>query len=220
MTQENAAPAEALHRAERLSEQVYRKLRAGLRVDAEAVELACLLLDWGHTADIVRELVVRRPADIPEAEMAELAAKLLRAVAFDPGFALAPGRLPVLEEAVRGVAADFAGSGVVDGLHIVLSTDGGPRALLALGDGTLLSSGNGLAPSAGDDPVRALVEVAEEVQAEVADRFRLVWPVCDRHGLGLRPVAEAAAAHWRCGGGPAAHFEGPVGGLTAVQQRR
>jgi hypothetical protein len=213
---ESAASAEVLRAVERLSARVYRNLRAGARVDGEAVELACLLLDWGHSADAVRELVARRPSDIPGPEMAELAAELLRAIGFDPGFALAPERLAVLEQAVRMVAADFAGSAVVDGLHVVRAQDVGPRALLALGDGTLLSSGNGLAPSAGDDPVRALVEIAMEVQDEVAARFWLVWPVCPRHGLGVRPVAEAGTARWRCAGGLCGHFAGPVGGLATA----
>lgn len=214
MIGEGESAAEALRTVERWSAQVYRGLRAGTRVDAEAVELACLLLDWGHDADVVRELVTRDPAEIPESEMARSAAELLRVCGFDPGFALAPERLPVLEEAVRLVAADFADSTVVDGLHIAPTDDADPRALLALGDGTLLSTGNGLAASAGDDPVRALVEVAAEVQGEVAARFRLVWPVCREHRLGARPTATAGTARWRCAGGASGHLVGEVGRLA------
>jgi hypothetical protein len=212
---EDTSSAEALRAVGQLSAQVYRGLRTGTPVDTDAVRLACLLLDWGHDADAVREVVARRPSQIPAAEMAELAAELLHVTGFDPGFALAPELLPVLEQAVRRVAADFAGSRVVDGLHMVQSDDAGSRALLALGDGTLLSTGNGLAPSGGDDPVRALVEVAAEVQDEVAARFRMVWPVCRAHRLGVRPVAAPGVAQWQCAGGPSGHVVGQVGNVAS-----
>ncbi|MBY8876158.1 hypothetical protein [Actinacidiphila acidipaludis] len=216
-----ATAEEALRAAEYWGAQVYRGLRAGERVDDEAVHLACLLLDWGHHADVVRDLVTRRPADIPEPEMAELAAALLRVSGFDPGFALAPERLAVLEQAVRKVAADFAGSAIagIDGLHLVRTDDVGPRALLALGDGTLLNMGNGLAPATGDDPVRAAAEVAAEVQDEVAARFRVVWPVCVEHRLGARPAVTARMARWRCAvGGPVGHDMAEVGRLGTSKQ--
>ncbi|WP_329372601.1 hypothetical protein OG896_37520 [Streptomyces sp. NBC_00669] len=214
MVGEGDSSAAALRSVEEWSARIHRGLRSGSRVDAEAVRLACLLLDWGHDAEVVRDLVTRDPAQVPAPEMARLAAELLRVCGFDPGFALAPERLPVLERAVEKVAADFAGCTVVDGLHLVQADEAGPRALLALGDGTLLSTGNGLAPSAGDDPVHALVEVAAEVQDEVAARFRLVWPVCRDHGLGVRPAAADGSARWRCAGGPPGHFVGEVGALT------
>ncbi|MFJ6699493.1 hypothetical protein ACIQM4_25950 [Streptomyces sp. NPDC091272] len=66
----------------------------------------------------------------------------------------------------------------------------------------------------GDEPVHGVdapaivVEAAEGFQCLLADRDRLIWPLCPDHGSGLHPSRTGPAAVWFC---PAAdHAVGPV----------
>lgn len=212
-----AQAAEDLRTADRLGARIYRALRDGKPVASDAVELACLLLDWGCGGDPVRELVERRPDDVPAQEMAGLAAALLREIGFEPGYDLVPERLTVLEHAARMVAADFAGTGVVGALDVVLQagTDGS-RAVIVMADGTGLSIGDGSPSAAGDDLPDAAFFLADEVQTEVAKRFGMVWPVCPEHRLGVHPTLGAGVAEWRCAGG-GGHVPAVIGGFRGAR---
>lgn len=66
----------------------------------------------------------------------------------------------------------------------------------------------------GDEPVHGIdtpeivVEAAEGFQCLLADRDRVVWPLCPDHGSGLHPSRSGSASVWFC---PTAdHAVGPV----------
>ncbi|MFE7756585.1 hypothetical protein [Streptomyces sp. NPDC057418] len=66
----------------------------------------------------------------------------------------------------------------------------------------------------GDEPVHGIdapaiaVEAAEGFQCLLADRDRLIWPLCPDHGSGLHPFRLGPAAMWFCS--KADHAVGPV----------
>src|SRR5437868_5307863 len=100
-----------------LQKRIYQGLRGGRPVRDEAVELACLLLDWRPVPQ-VRELVERSPGELTDERVAELAGRLI--ADFEPGFDLAPERWETLLQALHTVGRDLRATGPEPGADIQL----------------------------------------------------------------------------------------------------
>ncbi|MFJ2744662.1 hypothetical protein ACIO3O_33975 [Streptomyces sp. NPDC087440] len=195
---------------EHLALALYLSLRTGSPAAApDPVPLACALFDAGNQGDAVRDVLECTPAALHEPELRGLAERLLAECAFDPGFTHAPERLEVLRGALRVAVRDLDLRGDA---HLVLLEDAFPPAAgVVLADGRRL--GGGLPASAGDDPTGAVAAVADHLQEGLMTLTRRVWPVCDRHGLGVHAVVRNGSAVWWCAAAQG-HPLAPVGELT------
>lgn len=74
-------------------------------------------------------------------------------------------------------------------------------------------------PSAGNEPIAAVCQIAKHVQDSLVQRDRNVWPVCPRHGRGAHPrLDEHGQAQWWCtatGGHTISH----IGELRQEEER-
>ncbi|MFE9251558.1 hypothetical protein [Streptomyces sp. NPDC007088] len=212
----------ATRTVERLSERVYLGLRQGHPAPRDVVELACVLLDWGHPGEAVREAVERDPARVSVAETDGLARRILEESGFEPGFDLAPERLTVLREALGVLARDLPTAGVTGEPRLVLLEDFWPvSAGVELADGRVLAGDGGLRPEAGVSFAAEVAAVAALVQEDLMKRTWRVWPVCGEHGTGLHADTREDVAVWWCAGARG-HVAAPVGelGLGTRQGRR
>ncbi|MFD4955596.1 hypothetical protein [Streptomyces sp. NPDC058451] len=191
-----------MQRIDRLCTRVYLGLREHQLAPQDVVELACELLDWGHSWEAAREVVERDPAQVPAPEMADLARRILEKTGFDPGFDMAPERLAVLRQALRVVARDLPPAGIDGEPRLVLLEEFTPvSAGIELSDGRLLVGDGGLHACAGDTPAGAVTAVADLIQDDLMKQTWQVWPVCSDHRLGLHAATHQGAAVWWCAGG-------------------
>ncbi|MGW4381466.1 hypothetical protein [Kitasatospora sp. NPDC004531] len=204
------------------TETLGRRVYLGLREDAldpqDVVALACDLLDRFHPTAAVLEVVERNPADVPPAEMAALARRILDDAGFDPGFDLAPERLETLRSALRIVARDLSARGIRGEPEIeVLDGWFPPGAGVRLADGERLDRGGHILPGMCDEPTTALANLAIMIQESLLESTRQVWPVCPRHGLGVHGSERDGAAVWWCAG-EGGHVLARVGELPRAGQ--
>ncbi|AJT69711.1 hypothetical protein T261_8115 [Streptomyces lydicus] len=83
--------------------------------------------------------------------------------------------------------------------------------------------GNVLDPESADDPVLALMAVADAAQETVTECVWQAWPLCDEHGLGMHPREADGHPSWWCAGGlrqGPAHIRVAVGGLDSLVRPR
>ncbi|MEE4420563.1 hypothetical protein [Streptomyces bugieae] len=84
--------------------------------------------------------------------------------------------------------------------------------------------GNVLEPDSADNPVLALMAIADAAQETVTECLWQAWPLCDEHNLGMHPRAADGQPSWWCAGGNRrgpAHIRAAVGGLDSpVSPRR
>jgi hypothetical protein len=208
---------------DRLARTLFLDLRAGRPRADDVAALACHLMEWGLDDPAVREAVERDPAGVPPAECAALARRVLAAVDFDPGFALAPERLDTLRRALTVLARDLATAGLTGEHRVEVDPDAYPeQARVLLADGRVLGS-CGLLPV--DGLPAALAALAAGVQEELMLRTETVWPVCPWHGLGVHVAERDGEALWWCAGGDAGpdpagarllQGDGPVSGGHAL----
>lgn len=185
-----------------LCARLFTATREGFPSADDLVALACLLVDSGRLDPPVVEVMERHPGTLTPAELASLAGELLIIAPFEPGFDLAPERLGALEQALATVVLDLPPGRVGEGAHLVVYADGAriPQwAMVRLGGGWI--SGSNLLPGDADDPLTALVAVADHVQESLMELDWTVWPLCAAHARGLHPVALDGAAVWRCSAG-------------------
>jgi len=206
------------------TEQLERRVYLGLREDnldpLEVVALACELLDWFHCTDAVLEVVERNPAEVPLAEMAALARRILDDAGFEPGFDLAPERLERLRAALRIVARDLPTRGIEGEPEIEVLDDWYPvGAGVRLAEGERLNWGGHILPGMCDDPTMALTSLAIMVQESLLEWTWQVWPVCPRHDLGVHGSERDGTAVWWCAG-DGGHVLAPVGELSRALGRR
>ena len=206
------------------AEQLERRVYLGLREDSldpgEVVALACELLDWFHCTDAILEVVERNPAEVPPAEMAALAWRILDDAGFEPGFDLAPERLETLRAALRIVARDLPTRGIEGEPEIEVLEDWFPvGAGVRLADGERLNWGGHILPGMCDDPTKALTSLAIMVQESLLEWTWQVWPVCPRHDLGAHGSERDGTAVWWCAG-DGGHILAPVGELSRALGRR
>ncbi|MFF5111513.1 hypothetical protein [Streptosporangium sp. NPDC000509] len=189
---------------EELSARIYTALRDG-GLDAEPlVELACLVEEWDVSTAVTRELLERPTIELTEADLARLGEALLDGVGFGPTFALEPGLLVPLEEALEVVERDVRAAGITGTLQIVLPDwdDMGMAWVEFQG----ICHGNGLGPGSG---VGCVADATQDVVVEATWKM---WPVCPVHDRGLRAESENEIAVWRCTSG-GTHTVASVGEL-------
>jgi hypothetical protein len=184
---------------DRLCRRLYRSLRDGA-VDREAAFglSAGVLADdpSDEKAAAAAALAVADGAD--PALLAAAARELLASLPFQPDFDDEPGWLAALEEALEIVKADLRASGLPDTVRLY-TWDGSPNA--GVDAWAANSSGVGISPEAGKDPVTALVIVADEAQDAIMHSVWGAWPACPEHGLGVHAREHDGAAVWWCATG-------------------
>lgn len=194
---------------EGLCRRLYRSLRDGhvdreaaFDVSAEVLANPSLQLDEGSSrsaaADVAAFALAGSAAD---ARLAAAAREMLE-FCFEPTVDDEPGWLAVLEAALDVAKADLRASGLPDTVRLMTwegSRNVGVDAWAAN------SSGGGIFPEEGRDPVRALVAMAEDLQDAVMHSIWGVWPTCPIHKLGVHAAErDGAAVWWRPRGGHAA----------------
>ena len=184
---------------DRLCRRLYRSLREGA-VDREAAfDLSAAVLadnPSDENAAAAAALAVADGAD--PALLAAAARELLASLRFQPDFDDEPGWLAALEGALEMVKADLRASGLPDAVGLY-TWDGSPNAGVDAWAGN--SSGGGISPEAGKEPVTALVMVADEAQDAIMDSIWGAWPTCPEHGLGVHAREHDGAAVWWCASG-------------------
>ncbi|MEU0405478.1 hypothetical protein ABZ318_35795 [Streptomyces sp. NPDC006197] len=200
------------------TEALERRVYLGLREDSldpqDVVALACELLDCFQYTDAILEVVERKPADVPAAEMTALARRILDDVGFDPGFDLAPERLETLRAALRIIARDLPTRGIRGEPEIEVLEDYFPvGAGVRLADGKRLDWGGHILPDMCDDPTTALTNLTIMIHESLLEWTWQVWPVCPRHALGVHGSQRDGTAVWWCAG-DGGHMLAPVGELS------
>lgn len=193
---------------EELSVRVYTALRDGGLDAGSLVELARLMEEWDVPTSVTRELLEHPAAGLTDADLARLGKALLDEIGFGPTFALEPGLLVPLEEALKVVEHDVRAAGITGTLRMVLpdwDTMG-----MAWVEFQGICHGNGLGP--GGDAQWVLRYVADATQDVVVEATWKMWPTCPVHDRGLRAELEDGIAVWRCTGG-GMHTVAPVGEL-------
>ena len=170
--------------------------------------------------DLSADRLAENPADEAAAEVAELAVaedadpallaaaarELLSSLHFRPTFDDEPGWLVALEAALEVVKADLRACGLPDAVRLY-TWEGSPNA--AVDAWAANSTGGGIYPEAGKDPVTALVEVAEDTQDAVMHSVWGAWPQCPKHNVGVHAREHDGMAVWWCG--PGGHVVARVG---------
>ncbi|MGJ6965841.1 hypothetical protein ACSDR0_28430 [Streptosporangium sp. G11] len=192
-----------------LSARIYTALRDG-GLDAEPlVELACLTEEWDVSTAVTRELLERPAVELTAADLARLGKALLDDVGFGPTFALEPGLLVPLEEALKVVDRDVRAAGITGTLRMVLPDRDSMG--LAWVEFQGIRHGNGLGPGGGDAQ-GVLQYVADATQDVVVEATWKMWPACPVHDRGLRAELENEIAVWHCTSS-GTHTVAPVGEL-------
>ena len=188
-----------------LGVRIYTALRdAGLDAGL-LVELACLMEEWGVSTAATRELLERPATELTAADLTRLGEALLDGTGFSPTFALEPGLLVQLEEALKVVERDVHAAGITGTLRMILP--GWDATGMAWVEFKGICQGNGIRPGTG-----ALGCVADATQEVVMEVIWRTWPVCPVHDRGLRAEPEDGIVVWRCTDG-GAHTVAPVGEL-------
>jgi hypothetical protein len=158
------------------------RMLADFPLDDRAARVAALALDDEDAAG--------------SASLAAAARELLETY-FEPGFDDDPSLLPALEEALEIVKADLRATGLPDAVRLY-TWEGSPN--VAVDAWAANSSGSGIHPAAGSDPVNALVAVADDAQDAVMHSVWGAWPTCPAHRYGVHPLEHGGAAVWWCSG--------------------
>jgi hypothetical protein len=199
-----------------LCRRLYRSLRDGV-VDREAA------------FDLGAEVLAEKPSSEPAAETAALAVAddadpallaaaaraLLESVQFEPGFDDEPGWMAALEAALDIVKADLRACGLPDEVRLY-RWDGWPN--VGVDAWAANSTGGGIYPAAGNDPVTALVWVADDAQDAVMHSVWGAWPTCPEHRLGVHAREHDRAAVWWCSG-DGGHAVARIGEWPAIGRR-
>ncbi|MEV4096910.1 hypothetical protein [Streptosporangium saharense] len=198
---------------EELSVRVYTALRDG-GLDAESlVELVRLTEERDVSTPVTRELLERPVTELTAADLTRLGKALLDELGFGPTFALEPGLLVPLEEALKVVERDVRAAGVTGTLRMVVPDRDAMG--LARVEFRGICHGNGLGP--GGDAQWVLRYVADATQDVVVEATWKMWPACPVHDRCLLAELENEVAVWRCTGDET-HTVAPVGELPP--QRR
>jgi hypothetical protein len=184
---------------DRLASQTYAGIRDGGLDPEVTFDLASFLMDWAPSSPAVRQLAEQSMTGTDPARLADLAAQVLADSDFEPGFAAEPRRLAELERALKAVQADMHATGLAGPVRLVVLQDTPPRHAFAEFRGSYGHT-SGVAPDAADDPVRALIAVADDLQDAVMAALGTAWPVCLAHGLGGHPREHDHQAVWWCSG--------------------
>ncbi|WP_329425359.1 hypothetical protein OG339_33995 [Streptosporangium sp. NBC_01495] len=189
---------------DKLSVRIYTALRDGGLDAGPLVGLARLTEEWDLPTPVTRELLERPTTGLTTADLARLGEALLDGIGFRPTFALEPGLLVPLEEALKVVERDVRTAGITGTLRMIVpdrDTMGMARV-----EFRGICHGNGLGPGAD------LRDVADATQDVVVEATWKMWPACPVHDRGLLAELENEIAVWRCTSG-GTHTVAPVGEL-------
>ncbi|WP_436759236.1 hypothetical protein [Streptosporangium sp. V21-05] len=187
-----------------LSVRVYTALRDGGLDAKPLVELARLTEERDVPPPVTRALLERPAAELTAADLARLGEALLDGIGFGPTFALEPGLLVPLEEALEVVERDLRAAGITGTLRMIASDRDSMG--MARVEFRGICHGNGLWPG-GD-----LRDVADATQDVVVEATWKMWPPCPVHDRGLLAERENKIAVWRCTS-RGTHTVAPVGEL-------
>ncbi|AWS40350.1 hypothetical protein [Streptosporangium sp. 'caverna'] len=193
-----------------LSVRIYTALRDGGLDAGPLVELACLMEEWGVSTAVTRELLQRPATELTAADLARLGEALLDGIGFGPTFALEPGLLVPLEEALKVVERDVRAAGIAGTLRMIVPDWDAMGMAWVEFEG--ICQGNGLRPGTG-----TFWSVADATQEVVMEVIWRTWPVCPVHDRGLHAEPEEGIAVWRCAGG-GTHNVAPVGELPSERR--
>jgi hypothetical protein len=189
--------------------RIYTASRHGCP-DAESVlELARVLAESGVSTPATQELLVRPAGEPAAVDLTRLGRSLLRAIHFEPTFALDPTLWTTLESALAVVERDVRAVGFTGTLCLITHDwDGGRSAWVEYkGD----YHGEGIPAFAGEDAQQAVVEVGDSVQEVIMELVWFVWPVCATHGRGLHAGWDGLPVWWCAADGR--HTVAPIGEL-------
>lgn len=185
-----------------LADQTYAGARSGT-LDAEmAFDLACFLMAEDEPDPLATELAGQAAHGADRKELSKLALRLLSGAGFVPGFKEEPARLEALERALRVVEADVRATGLDGPVGLILNDyDGRAQYANAVFRDGGSGSTVGVHTSQADEPVAALVAVADDLQNSVMHvLWGTVWPVCPAHHLGAHAREHDGTAVWWCNG--------------------
>ncbi len=200
--------AESNAEFDRLAGRVLAGVLAGSLDPEDAFVLAAFLEEEGERTPLVRELGEAAAAGTDPERIAGLARGLLAAAGFGL-WALEPGLLATLEQALELLRADVAATGLTGPVTLSVKDWNGHAYTEFRG---CYGSGGGIGPETARDPVAALAAVADDLQDAIMDTVWAVWPVCPEHSLGGNARVREGRAVWWCRGRD--HVIAPVGQLT------
>lgn len=185
-----------------LCRRLYRSLRDGA-IDREAASglSAGVLADDPsdeQAGKAAQAAALAAADDADPALFATAARELLESLLFDPDFDDEPGWLAALEQALEIVKADLRACELPDTVRLY-TWDGSPNA--GVDAWAANSTGGGIWPAAGKDPVTALVAVADDARDAVMHSVWGAWPTCPEHSLGVHAGEHDGAAVWWCASG-------------------
>ncbi|GAB2937965.1 hypothetical protein ACFMQL_16725 [Nonomuraea fastidiosa] len=190
------------------SSRVYAGLRSGDLDYETLLDLAIVLDDHGVSTPAVRELLTSDPADLTR-----VAEAVLRETSFEPTFELEPGWWRALEDALAIVERDARATGVTGPLRLAVPEwDESGQAWVEFRGAF---QGNGMPPSTGRDPGRALAAVADAAQEVIVEMIWRAWPVCTEHDRGLRAAILGETPVWLCSAA-GTHRVAAIGELPAA----
>ncbi|MFE0379870.1 hypothetical protein ACFW1M_30920 [Streptomyces inhibens] len=137
------------------------------------------------------------------------------------------GEYPLWDEALALVNRDLAVSlpdqGLLQLLGLPPYNEGeAENVYIALANGEW--HGNVLDPHSADNPVLALMAIADAAQETVTECLWQAWPLCGEHDLGMHPREADGQPSWWCAGGNnrrgPAHIPAAVGGLDSLDRPR
>ncbi|MBL1093318.1 MULTISPECIES: hypothetical protein [Streptomyces] len=139
------------------------------------------------------------------------------------------GEYPLWDEALALVNLDLAATLPDQGLLQLLgippvSEDEGEDEGVYVATANGEWHGNVLDPDSADNPVLALMAIADAAQETVTECLWQAWPLCGEHNLGMHPREADGQLSWWCAGGPnrhgPAHIRAAVGGLDSLVHSR
>jgi hypothetical protein len=126
--------------------------------------------------------------------------------------------LAALEEALEIVKADLRACGLPDAVRLY-TWDGGPSTCVGVDAWAANSSGQGVFPAEAQEPVTALVAVADDTQDAVMHSVWGTWPTCPQHSLGVHARTHDGGAVWWCAGG-GGHVAARIGQWPRTRSNR
>jgi hypothetical protein len=190
-----------------LCRRLYRSVRDGAVDRDAAFDLAADLLAERPANEKAGKVAALALATESDAAQLTAAVRELLASCYRPTFDDEPRWLAALADALEIVKADLRACGLPDTVSL-LGWEGSRHVCVDAWAAN--STGGGIYPEAGEDPITALVEVADDAQDAVMHSMWGAWPLCPEHGLGVHAQEHDGAAVWWCGAGDG-HVAGRVG---------
>jgi hypothetical protein len=174
---------------------LYLDLRGGVVDRQSAFDLSADVLAKDRADDAAAKVAALALDDDADDAALAAAVRTLLVYRYEPTFDDEPGWFAALEAALEIVKADLRASGLPEEVRLY-TWEGSRNALVDAWAAN--STAWGIFPEAGADPVRALIEVADDAQDAVMHSIWGAWPTCPEHRLGVHALAHDGAAVWWC----------------------